>query len=102
VISRTLLTQRATIEPYRGSSSTGPVYDPALAALVPCRVEPSRQVIKRDAGRSVTVRAVMYCQATAPLKAQDRVLVDGEAYTAAEVATERGRHRPAHLEVLLT
>jgi hypothetical protein len=102
VISRARLPQRATVEPYRGSSSTGPVYDEALAALVPCRVELSRQVIKRDSGKSVTVRAVLYCQATAPLKAQDRVLVDGEVYTAAEVATERGQHRPSHLEVLLS
>jgi hypothetical protein len=72
---RALLRHTMTVEPYLGSSATGPVY--GAARTVTCYVESKRRSVRKGEGRVTVSADVVWCDLDRGIGPDDRVTLNG-------------------------
>ncbi|MFD6416004.1 hypothetical protein [Streptomyces sp. NPDC060194] len=96
------LVHRITIEPYRGASSTGPLYGPP--AEVWCLLDEQTRNVRSPGGDVVTSSSTAYCPpGTAAPPLSRATLPDGRQTTviAAKNRSAPGLGTPDHVEIQL-
>jgi hypothetical protein len=94
-----LLRQTITVEPYLGSSATGPRFGAPVA--IRARVEGRRQVVKSADGHDIVSSAAAIIRPEHAIAAQSRVTYDGRKYDVVDVRPGQGLTRPTHFELVL-
>jgi hypothetical protein len=92
VIPSALLRESATIKSNQGESAYGRVDDHAVT--VPCRVLPSKRLVRSADGSVVESVAQVELRPGVPIEPQDEVTIDGTVYRVLTVALQSQLTRP--------
>lgn len=98
-----LLRHTITIEPYRGASSTGPVYGASM--VVRCFLDEETRTVRTPGGEETTSSSTAYCRLGTDAPPLSRVTLPGGRTTTVIQALPRdggGLPTPDHLEIHLT
>ncbi|MFI8299989.1 hypothetical protein ACIGCZ_29095 [Streptomyces nigra] len=101
-IPRRYLVHEITVEPYRGESSTGPLYGQAVT--VRCFLDEQTRAVRSPGGEQVTSTSTAYADLATEAPALSRVTLPGGRTTTVIQAKRRdGRQlgTPNHLEIQL-
>jgi hypothetical protein len=97
-----LLRHRITVEPYRGDSSTGPLYGPATE--VRCFVDEQTRAVRTPGGEDVTSSSTAYAAPGTRVPPLSRVTLPSGRQTTVIAALDRdggGLPTPDHVEIQL-
>ncbi|MCO1575028.1 hypothetical protein M8C13_04545 [Crossiella sp. SN42] len=96
-----LLRHTATIEPYLGTTGTGPRFGPP--EQVRCFADDKRRLVRSATGTEVVSETTLYCPPGTTAPPESRVTVQGRATTviAAHQRDGGGLPTPDHVEVVL-
>lgn len=96
------LVNRATVEPYKGTSGGGKPTFGTPRKDVKCRLDANESnTVQRGATSTVIARAVAYFRPEAKMPPQSRITIDGTRYEALDVEPLNGPFRIAGYKVTL-
>jgi hypothetical protein len=98
-----MLRHAITIEPYLGTTATGPTYGPAV--VVSCWVAEGRRLVRTPSGDEIVSQAMVYADLGTVCPPDSRVTLESGRVATAIACTPydgRGLPTPDHVEIDLT